>query len=126
MKWIKIFFLFFFGLVACSEPYKEGKATYMVHCAGCHGNEAEGFSTLYPDLKDAVWINQNRNQLANILKNGTKGNLRPGITNRLQNIEMPPNTIINEIDITNILNYLNYNYWKMDEFSLEEIKGRIH
>lgn len=99
------------------ETYKEGKQVYENYCSGCHGIKMEGLKDLYPSLDDIKWYDQNRNHIPCWLKHGiTIKNLKRGKQ------EMPAHTELSNIQICNVLNYLNSSNWKLKTpFSLEEI-----
>ena len=99
-----------------TQPFKEGKVAYDFYCAPCHGTQAEGLSQLYPGLLDTAYIRSHRSELKNWIRQGiSSAQLRHGQT------EMPENKKLNDIDIVNILNYCNQQFWHLkEEFQLTQ------
>lgn len=120
---IKTFSLTLLVLIVLScnhpgEPYKDGKTLYTNLCSGCHGNNLEGFASLYPPLDNSMRIKVIRNALPCIITKGIKHNTA-SLDSSL--IGMPGFPQLNEIDLSNLLNYMNSNYWELQKFDLEEI-----
>lgn len=103
------------------ETFKEGKLVYETYCSGCHGAQMDGLRDLYPGLKDVIWYDQNRSQIPCWIKKGiTTERLRKGKQ------EMPAHTELSNIQICNVLNYLNSNTWNLKvPFTIEEINLAI-
>lgn len=113
-----------FGCNYSTETFKEGKILYISQCAGCHGVQFDGLGKLYPSLKDASYIHAQRAHLACWIHQGigTPG----GIFNlRHSDLAMPPIPKLSAVEITNILNYLNSQIWKMNAFTIQEIESRL-
>ncbi len=121
-------FLLFSLIMSCqysTETYKEGKSLFEFQCAPCHGNRAEGFGTLYPNLLHLDYIKANRSNIPCWIRNG----IGPDSTNakhaRFSDQTMPAIKILSAIDICNILNYINSNWWKTQAFTLQEIENNL-
>lgn len=129
---MKIYFLFIFlliGLVCCKDyknPYKEGKYAFEKHCGTCHGNNGEGLGSLITNLNDLEFINKNRNQLPCMLIKGIHNDSSSVFITRHGDQEMPKNELLTTSDIVNILNYLNYNLWKMETFDFRTIDSQMN
>lgn len=115
------FLLLSLSVLSCNqpgEPYKDGKALYNNLCAGCHGIKLEGFASLYPSLDNSRRIKVIRKALPCIISNGINHH-----SSRLDStlVSMPGFPQLNDIDLSNLLNYLNSNYWQLENFDLDEI-----
>ena len=85
-----------------------GQKLYGKHCQNCHGNNGEGLGNLYPPLRDSIFLNQNRNTLACIIKNGMNGPVEvAGIT---YNQQMPAFPELSSLDIAYLLTYITTHF----------------
>lgn len=113
-----------FSLFACEsvQQYGEGKDLYTRHCANCHIDDGSGLEGLIPPLANADLLQQSGAQAACWIRKGLKGKIM--VNGREYENEMPPQLKLNEIEITNILNYIN-NSWgnKRDFISVQEIEN---
>lgn len=106
-----------------TEVYKEGKTSYDSLCAPCHGDQGEGFGLLYPGLKDTLYIRKNRNQITCWLIYGIGPENYNAKNTRYSGQPMFPIKNLSNIEISNILNYLNGRFWHFPEFTLSEIES---
>jgi len=92
--------------VGCfTERGAEGKLLYGRHCASCHLENGQGLRGIIPPLANADFLDQNRENLACLIRNGMNG---PVVVNGITyNQPMPGNRALTETDITNIINYLH-------------------
>lgn len=112
-------------IISCTystEQFKEGKRLFDTHCSGCHGHEAEGLNQLYPSLKDVPFISGIKNQLPCIIRKGIHNAETFTYKTRHGDMEMPENNILNAIQICNILNYANAQWWHTEPFALKDIE----
>ena len=79
--------------------------SYEKRCASCHGMDGKGTLGLIPPLADADWLRKNQNILACVIKNGIKGKITVNQTE--YDIDMLPQVNIQDIEITNLINYVN-------------------
>lgn len=121
---ILIVLLISFGCNYSTETYKDGKILFTSQCAGCHGDLFDGLGTLYPSLKDVAYIQGQRTHIACWIHQGigTPGGI---FTLRHSDLAMPPIPKLSAIEITNILNYLNSQVWKMNAFTIQEIESQL-
>ena len=129
LYWIS-FLLIFSGLsmLSCrfsTNTYKEGEILYKTQCSGCHGDQAEGWANLYPSLQSEQLATDYRNNLACWIKfgkiyNTIDSNSRPSI------VEMPAQSHLSDIEICNILNFLNSKIWQRSQFTLQEINLQLN
>ena len=50
--------------------YVNGKGLYEAHCQNCHAADGSGLKNLYPALTDTLFIRENKENLACIIKYG--------------------------------------------------------
>ncbi len=79
--------------------------SYENRCAECHGIDGKGLKDLVPPLANADWLNENQDILACVIKNGIKGDIL--VNGKQYDIEMLAQKNIQDIEITNIINYIN-------------------
>ena len=85
------------------DPYRQGRVLYEVHCSNCHMEDGSGLSKLIPSLAQTEVIMSDPSLLVCLIR---KGLPRNAATNQ----QMPPNTILNDVEITNLINYLRNLY----------------
>ncbi|MEM7101945.1 MAG: cytochrome c [Bacteroidota bacterium] len=91
-----------------SNPYKQGKNLYETNCQNCHQADGQALAGLIPPLAGSDYLVKNKDQLACIIRHGLEGEiLVNGVT---YNQPMPANNLLTEIQIANIINYIN-NEW---------------
>ena len=91
-----------------SNPYKQGKLLYEANCQNCHQADGQALAGLIPPLAGSDYLIINKDKLACIIRNGLDGEI---IVNGVSyNQPMPANTLLTEIQISNIINYIN-NEW---------------
>lgn len=93
---------------SCSgETYMQGKRLYAAHCANCHMDDGTGLAKLIPPLAGSDYLKLNQEIIPCILRHGQDGSVTVnGVT---YNQEMPPNEYT-EVQITNIINYINHEW----------------
>ncbi len=100
-KWLTIFSIVFtFTFVSCTN-YQQGKSVYIKSCANCHGENGQGLASLYPSLIKSDIINHHPDQIPCIILNGIKKD-----SIQQMSLEMPSHPDIQEVDMTNLINYL--------------------
>lgn len=121
----RLFLLFFtslFFLFRCTpNPYREGERLYKANCANCHMDNGEGLSALIPPLAGADYLEINRDQLPCVLRYGLKDTIV--VNGKVYAEQMPGVPALSDIQITNILNYVN-NAWdnRHKPYRLEEVQ----
>lgn len=109
----------FFILTGCEqETYMQGKRLYEAHCNNCHMEDGIGLAKLIPPLANSDYLRDNQDKIACILRNGQTGKVT--VNNVMYDQEMPGKKYT-EVQITNIINYINH-AWGNDYgvVSLEE------
>jgi mono/diheme cytochrome c family protein len=103
-----------------------GKQTYEFHCAGCHGKDGMGLKEIVPPLAHSDWLEKNQDILACVIRYGMKEKITVNNTDYEQ--EMLGLKSLSEIQIANIINYINsawgnnYGYVKVSEIE-EQLAG---
>lgn len=123
-----LIFILLIIIYACqysTETYKEGKLIYENHCSSCHGVNGEGLGTLYPNLYKNDFLTSSRDSIACWIRYGIGSEVGYAKPNRFSDLNMPGVSYLNAIDICNTLNYLNARFWKMEEFTLQEINQNL-
>ena len=89
---------------ACQpEPYRQGHTLYQYHCENCHMEDGSGLSALIPSLQKSSIIRGHPSELVCLIRYGLPKNLSTGQ-------EMPANTVMNDVELTNLINYLRDAY----------------
>jgi len=81
------------------------KISYEKRCAECHGLNGEGLKEMLPPLANSDWLRNNQNKIACAIKHGIKGNII--VNGKEYDIDMLGEENIQDIEITNIINYIN-------------------
>ena len=67
-------------------------------------DNGEGLGTLYPPLKDADFVLENKESLACIIRHGMSGPIM--VNGKLYQAEMPGNPRLTDFEISNLVHYL--------------------
>lgn len=94
--------------------YVNGKGIYEKNCQSCHGADGKGLGTLYPPLNDSLYLRQNKNKLACIIKNGQNEPIQ--INNVLFDGNMPANPNLADIDIAQVIVYITNSFGNKQGF----------
>lgn len=97
------------GMSGC-QVESESERLYQVNCMNCHGTNGEGLRQLIPPLADSDFLQENQDRLACIIRHGLKGEVT--VNDVSYNYPMPGNQKLSEVDITNIINYINRKWSK--------------
>lgn len=110
--------------VRCDLPTDQGKVLYNAYCANCHMENGEGLRGLIPPLAKADYLSIYQDDLACIIRNGMKGPITVNGKNYDQ--EMIGFKDLNEIEISNIVNYIN-RAWGNNETAknINQIKANL-
>ncbi len=108
---------------SCNSPYTKGEQIYELHCANCHGKNGEGMRKLYPPI-NAELYSKYREDVACMVRYGINDSLK--YNNITYSAEMPPNDILSDIDIVNIINFLDWKYTSDTPYnSLKDVKIKL-
>ena len=123
----KLTYFLFSGLMAMfiyncqSNPYAQGEALYMNNCMTCHQKGGQALKKLIPPLAESDFLVKEKSRLACIIKYG----IDEKITVNGQEYEsvMGAATHLSDVEITNIINYINNNLGNDNGYtSLEEVQ----
>jgi cytochrome c551 len=97
-----IFLVFFTG--GCKqETYSQGEVLYKYHCENCHMEDGSGLAKLIPPLDSSRLTLADPVKLVCLIRNGLP-------TNELTGQKMPANLKLNEVEMTNLVNFLGSKY----------------
>ena len=107
-----------------SPPISEGERLYKINCMSCHLEDGSGLRNVIPPLAKADFLVNHRDQLACLIQHGIDG---PIVVNGVTfNRPMPGAEHLSEMDIYNLLNYIQKNFGNENPpFSLDEIKQAL-
>ncbi len=105
-KFLFLLLSVFFVVLACQpNPYRQGKALYGIHCAGCHAEDGSGLAKLIPALDSVKLKLREPRELVCLIRNGLA-------FDSLTRQQMPANKVLNEVEMTNLVNFLGVRYIK--------------
>lgn len=109
--------LFTFG---CRQnPYNQGEVIYNYACGNCHMPDGSGLAKLIPPLDSSRLTLSDPQKLVCLIRHGLTANNETGQ-------EMPANTTLNEVELTNLINYLGYEYaFSPQTVQVEDIKKML-
>lgn len=98
--------LVFAGFITCkSQTYQSGERIYKKTCANCHMDHGEGLGALIPPLAGSDYLAQHRDNLPCIVRYGLEDTIY--VKGKMYGEKMYGLPDLSEIQITNILNYVN-------------------
>lgn len=107
-----------------ANTYEDGKSMYTANCANCHMENGAGLGTLIPPLTDAAYLKAQRNSLPCILRFGLQDTLV--IHGKTYAEQMPGTPEYSDIDITNLLNYVNSSWGNnVPLYTLAEVRALL-
>ncbi len=123
-SWISIAFsLLSIGLIfsnlGCKDTiYGQGKILYEGFCANCHMENGLGLKGVIPPLAGADYLEENKEQIACIIRYGIAGKIMVNGTMYQQPMAGIPQ--LNEVEINNIINYINHAWG--NNYSLSKVE----
>ena len=91
-------------LPACNDnPYRQGQQLYIIHCENCHMADGSGLSKLIPSLDASNLTLSDPGKLVCLIRKGLP-------FNELTRQQMPANTVLNDVEMTNLINFLGSKY----------------
>jgi mono/diheme cytochrome c family protein len=110
--------------ITYARYYVNGKGLYEKYCQNCHAADGSGLKSLFPPLTDSLYLKHNRARLACIIKYGQNQKIK--INGKLYEGNMPANTPLSGIEITQILVYIGNSFGnKLGNFELETVNGEL-
>ena len=85
------------------EAYSQGEMLYRIHCENCHMEDGSGLGKLIPPLDSSKLTLSDPEKLICLIRKG-----KP--VNALTGQKMPANAKINEVELTNLVNFLGSRY----------------
>lgn len=99
-----------------------GEQLYNKNCSNCHGAEGQGLRNLYPPLKNSDFL-INQNAVICIIKNGSNDTLK--VNGKTFNQKMPANKKLYDLDIAQIVTFINDNWGKKGIVEVEVVGGVV-
>lgn len=92
-----------------------GKDIYKAKCQNCHGENGEGLGQLAPPLTDSVFLKNNRNRLACIIKNGLNEEIT--ILGKTYKEKMPGFPELTDIEVAQVKVFITNSFGNNQGFS---------
>ena len=91
-------------VTGCHEnPYRQGQDLYTIHCENCHMADGSGLAKLIPSLDASKLTLSDPVKLICLIRKGLPVNKQTGQ-------KMPANTLLNDVEMTNLINFLGSKY----------------
>lgn len=115
------FIIAILSLLSCDQTYRSGERLYKAHCANCHMDNGEGLVALIPTLVNSDYLANHLDQLPCLIRKGLQDTII--VNGKVYSEKMPPNGDLSDIQITNILNYINSSWGNQHPpFQLEAVR----
>ena len=117
--------LFILGPSCDYQPYKQGRNLYNFYCATCHMDDGSGLKGLYPPLAKADYLSKNQDHLACIIRYGLSDTIQ--VNQKTYNQAMPGVKDLNDVQITNVINYVNHAWGNdLQHVKVEDIQKTLN
>ena len=103
------------------QYFSEGYQLYTSNCANCHQANGLGMANLYPPLIGSPSL-KDKALLACIIKNGMKGDI--AVEGKKFNRPMPANPKLMDLEIAEIITYLNVKWQKDSIYTTTEFVNK--
>ncbi len=118
---ISVLLFAFFTFSSCQNTFQQGESIYLNRCQNCHMEQGEGLKKLIPSLKSSQYISKSSSDLVCIILKGTEvipleqrsPQVMPGLIN------------ITPVEMTNLVNYLNFKFGNQEETTLTIIESQM-
>lgn len=119
-KLIVIFAAIVLSVGGCQEnPYSQGEIIYHYYCGNCHMEDGSGLGKLIPPLDSSRLTISQPQKLVCLIRNGKPVNPKTGQS-------MPPILTLNEVELTNLINFLGDKYGlEPQTVQVEEVKKML-
>lgn len=113
------------GCAGCERsPYQDGARIYKNYCANCHMDSGEGLGALIPPVAGADYLTKNHDQLPCLIRYGLQDSIV--VNGKIYAEKMPAAAQLSDIDITNVLNYVNTQLGNQNRiFTLAEVRASL-
>jgi mono/diheme cytochrome c family protein len=110
--------------IAFTSYLTNGKEIYKTNCQNCHGEKGEGLGLLAPPLTDSVFLQQNKSELACLIKNGSN---KPMIINgKTYEGKMPAFKTLEDIEIAQLIVYITNSFGhKQGMYTYKEVNENL-
>ena len=110
--------------ITYARYYVNGKGLYETHCQNCHAADGSGLKNLYPPLTDTAYFKNNRSKLACMIKYGISDTIT--IHGQVYDGNMPSNTELSDIDVTQILVYISNSFGNnLGRFDMKQVSTEL-
>ena len=104
--------------------YSDGKWVYEQKCQTCHQADGQSLALMIPPLAGSDFLTKHKELIPCIIKHGIEEEIV--VNGQKYNGIMYGIKDINEIDITNVINYINNSFGNNNGFtSLEEVQSYL-
>jgi len=111
-KIILLIFISVFTILAINacktDNYSQGKLLYDKYCMNCHNENGENLAALIPPLANSDYLTKYPEKVACLIYFGYDGEMT--VNGVSYNHQMPANENFNDIDIANVINYINNHF----------------
>ena len=76
--------------------------------------DGTGLPPLYQPIQESIYLGQNISELPCLIRNGRQSSL-------MANVVMPPHDL-SEIDMVNLINYMNHRWGSSNSLNIKELK----
>lgn len=104
------------------QYYIAGAQIYLTNCANCHQKDGLGLKNLYPPIKNSDFLND-KNSMICLIKNGLSGEIKVG--GKIYNQPMPANPHLQDLDIAELLTFINKEFRNEEKFITTEEVNKI-
>lgn len=108
LRLVSLFFIFLLFSCDAPHPYQQGEILYVNFCSNCHMTDGSGLQNLIPPLNNKEYLKGKNDIIACAIVKGVKGEIQ--IAGKTYNTEMEPIMALNDIEITNVINYIQYTW----------------
>jgi mono/diheme cytochrome c family protein len=101
------------------NPYSQGEMIYQFYCSNCHMADGSGLGKLIPALETSRLTLSEPQKLVCLIRKGMPTNPETGQT-------MPANATLNEVELTNLINFLGAKYARSPQtVQVDEVKKML-
>jgi len=91
-----------------AQSIKRGQEVFNITCKNCHKENGLGQEGVYPPLAKSDFLTKNTKRAIGIVIKGLNGEIT--VNGKMYNLDMPPQTQLNDQQITDVLNFVR-NSW---------------